>query len=261
MAGRASWVPNQHGAWAMVAAPPLLGAVLSGWPRIGLPLTLAWWLGYFAYYNLTRWIASRHRRRGRTNQVPLRNFAIAAGVLALGCVIAAPTLLWWAPVFAPLAAVAVFESWHRRDRGVVNDTVTVLAAGLMTPVVSAAALRVPPWGVPGHLWVLAGLLTLYFWGTVPYVKTNIRQRESTGWLIGSVVFHVLGIACAVLALRGGHVGAGIVVVWTLLAARAAAVPLLRRHHPAVAAIPAKRWALTIGLGEVVATVVVLLALM
>ena len=253
---RRSWVPNQHGAWAMVAAPPLLGIVLGGASWIHLPLLAAWWVGYFAYFSLTQWLASKGRRNG----VPLRNLGVATALLVLVSVVAAPELCWWAIAYLPLVSIAVNESRCRRDRGVVNDTVTVLAAGLMAPVVFTVGTGDAPWQISDEVWVLSGLLAAYFLGTVPYVKTNIRERGSRAWLIGSVLYHVGGIMAAAFAAAAGFTGAAHIVVWVLLAIRAGMVPVLRARASAVAGVRAKRWAMIIGVGEIVATIAVFLTL-
>ncbi|WP_113722985.1 YwiC-like family protein [Arcanobacterium haemolyticum] len=59
----AQWVPNYHGAWAMVAIPPLLGVFESGfvWPHVVL-LTL-WWLGYFDFFAIGLWLRSGRKAR------------------------------------------------------------------------------------------------------------------------------------------------------------------------------------------------------
>src|SRR5690625_4543294 len=41
------WVPNQHGAWAMVIVPALSGVLLSGPSWRHVPLLGLWWVGYF----------------------------------------------------------------------------------------------------------------------------------------------------------------------------------------------------------------------
>lgn len=65
------WVPQQHGAWAMLVVPYLLGAiglVRSGGtgPRewVVLPLLfVTWMIGYFAFNAATLWLKARPRRR------------------------------------------------------------------------------------------------------------------------------------------------------------------------------------------------------
>jgi hypothetical protein len=49
------WVPNQHGAWAMLAGPLLVGVLAGGAAWVHVPLTVLWFLGYFA---TGRWLGT-----------------------------------------------------------------------------------------------------------------------------------------------------------------------------------------------------------
>lgn len=262
---RRTWLPNQHGAWAMITAPPLIGLILAGPEPVHVPLLLAWWLGYFAYFSLTVWLHSGGRRRARRtprsrrNQRPLIVFGVLATVALAITVTLAPHLIPWALVYLPLAAIAVVESRAHRDRGVLNDTVTVLAAGLMTVVAWSAATGAGPLQVPVEIWVVTAAVTWYFLGTIAYVKTNIRERDSRGWLIGSVVFHLVGLTGAIVAHSAAHTTTAHIAVWGLLTVRAAAIPLLRRGL--LAGVPARRWPMIIGIGEVLCTGLVAVTLL
>src|SRR5690606_15721193 len=74
------WVPNQHGAWAMLVTPLLVG-VLSGGPAwVHLPLALFWFLGYFAFFATGLWLKARRKARYRP---PVVAYGIGAGVAGL----------------------------------------------------------------------------------------------------------------------------------------------------------------------------------
>lgn len=143
------WVPDQHGAWAMITIPALSGVVLAGWEWVHLPLLLFWWVGYFAFQAGALWLKSRRRPRYLP---PLRTYALIAAPFGLAVLLLRPQLALWAPLFAPLIAIAVWAAMARRERGLLNDTATVLAAALMVPVTfSAAAPSTTPAG-PGSSW-------------------------------------------------------------------------------------------------------------
>lgn len=83
---------------------------------------------------------------------PLRTYALIAAPFGLAVLLLRPQLALWAPLFAPLIAIAVWAAMARRERGLLNDTATVLAAALMVPVTfSAAAPSTTPAG-PGSSW-------------------------------------------------------------------------------------------------------------
>ena len=76
----------------------------------------------------------------------------------------------------------------------------------------------------------------FFAGTVPYVKTLIRERGSTPWFIGSVAYHVVVLIAAALAVRitdGDPVHPLAIAVAAVLLARATLMPITgaRRAKP------------------------------
>ncbi|MBD7917692.1 YwiC-like family protein [Cellulomonas sp. Sa3CUA2] len=232
-------MPRQHGAWAMLVVPPVVGAAVAGWSWRHVLLLVAWLVGYLAYHAAGLWLRSGRKPRYRA---PVLAYG-AAGLVLLGLLLAvAPHLLVWSPVFAPLLTVSLVASLRRADRSWLNDTVTVVAAALLTPVAAALGTGEPR---PAAVWTATAVLAAYFLGTVPYVKSLIRERDDPRVRQVSVAYHVL--VATLLAVVHPLLG----VVGVLLAARAAVVP--RRWPGARPAV--------IGAGEVVATLVVTTALL
>ncbi len=223
----------------MLVVPPVVGACLTGWTWRHALLLTAWLVGYLAYHAAGLWLRSRRRVRYRR---PVVVYGAAGGVLLLALVVSAPRLLLWAPAFAVLAAVSLLASLRRADRSWWNDAVTVLAAMLLTPV--AADL-----GAHGadaaRVWTATAVLAAYFLGTVPYVKSLIRERDDPRVYRASVAYHV------VLAAAAALVDPVLGVVGVLLALRAALVPW---RWPRLRPAP-------VGAGEVVATLVVAAAVL
>ncbi len=252
-------MPKQHGAWAMLAVPVVVGAVLAG-PDVRHALLLVAWLdAYLAFHAAGLWLKASRRPRYLP---PVRAYGALTGILGVALVASSPGLLWWAPIYGALLAVSLLCSARRADRSWLNDGVTVVAAMLMT-VVSAGLGSSGP--LPGaddpRAWAATGLLAAYFLGTVPYVKSLIRDRDDPRVLAVSVVFHaallVGAVAGAVLAVPEGWGVRGLggsillVAVAAALLARAVLVPR-RRPWPSAKAI---------GLGETAATVVVMVVVL
>jgi hypothetical protein len=234
------WIPDQHGAWAMLLAPVLVGSLIGDTSWWHLLLAVAWLSSYGTYFAATRWLRSGRRARYRP---PLLGHAALLVVLGGGLLIARPGLLRWAPVYAVLLAVSLVCSHRRADRSWLNDVVTVLAASLMTVV--AAGLDGP---APGDSWIAAGLLAAYFLGTVPYVKTMIRDRGKPRTYRISLGYHAaLLIGASEAAWWPGSPGRTwlLVAIAVALLLRAALLPRRDRVRPAL-----------VGAGEVVATVAV-----
>lgn len=190
------WVPNQHGAWAMVVVPWFLGFVWvlrhDGPVVASLVMFACWMSGYFAFFATSQWLRSRFKRR----YFPaVRAYAVLTVALGVGVLVLRPQWWSWAVVFAPLAALSLWLAWRRRDRSLLSGIATVAAASLVPLVLGSDGVR--PWTVAPELVAVAVICFGYFFGTVLYVKTIIRERGSLGWVLASVSWH---LACLLAAL-------------------------------------------------------------
>lgn len=276
-ASRMGWVPDQHGAWAMVTVPIIIGIYLSGpvWQHILLFYT--WLIGYFAFFATGLWLRSKRRER---YWPPVRTYGImtVAGLVLL--ISFSPAILEWSPVFAVLIVLAAWQSITHQERSLLARTSTVIAAGLMTPVAYdmgtnyARSFRFLNWlhsanpttNFPGvspaggasgwtWVWIVTFCLTAYYWGSIPYVKTLIRARESVAYVAVSALSHaaitaVVGYFAYHSMLTWFHFG-----VWVVLTIRAIMMPTA-----------ARAWGVhwrpkIIGWGEVVASIFVVVSLL
>jgi len=227
------WVPNQHGAWAMLASPLLVGAIASGAAPIHALLAVWWFLGYFAFFATSLWLKSGRKARFQRPVV-----VYAASAAALGGLLAwlRPDLLRWAPLFVLPLGVGLWAAAHRQERALLAGVTTVIGSALMT-VVAYDAGGGSDWV---RAWWLAATQFLYFAGTVFYVKSMIRERGNERFHAVSVAAHAA--ATLVLAARSGWLG----FVFALLTLRAWIVPKYR--------LTPKQ----IGIAEIASTVVVAL---
>lgn len=247
----------------MLAVPFVVGTAAVGPQPVHAALAIVWVVGYFAFFALGLWLKSRLKKKYLP---PVRAYAITLIVPALVVLLLHPALVVWALAFAPLVAVSLWCSYRRRDRSLLNDGATVLAACLMLPVTYSAGL--PPAPLPDvvgwleqpgpagwpAVWAATALVLGYFFGTVLYVKSLIRQRGDRRFLAVSVGYHAL-ITVVLLVAAGVSAAAGTAtaavpwwwaasIVFALLTARAWWVPR-------TAAKP-----MQFGLGEFVASVAV-----
>lgn len=227
------WVPNQHGAWAMLAAPLFVGTVASGPTWVHLPLAAFWFTGYFAFFATGLWLKARRRDRWFP---PVRVYVPAAMALGLVVLAVQPELVRWAPAFVLPLGVGLVAAAQRHERDLVAGLTTVTASGLIAVVAYDAGTG--PGGSLDRGWLLAAIQFAYFAGTVFYVKSAIRERGNTGFLRLSVGVHLA------TTLAMGAVSPWLVGVFALLTLRAAVLPG-RGLTPG-----------RIGVIEVVATVVV-----
>lgn len=227
------WIPNYHGAWAMITVPVLLGTFGSNlyalkWQNISL--LAFWWVGYFVFFAGTLYLKT-HFRRGLPPLLIYTTACIFAGIFTL---LGNLWLLRWAPIFLPLIAVALLAAWNHREREILNDLATITAACLMLPV--SYQLRHDIFHlleIPLQIWVTTFIVALYFLGTIFYVKTNIRKRRSKLWLSISIIFHLLSFILVItvatkypeLITPATGLLRSLCMLWLLILIRAIVVPI------------------------------------
>ena len=241
------WVPDQHGAWVMVTVPLLLGVGLAGPSWIHLPLAVAWMTGYFAFFALGLWVKARGPRKAAFRR-PLATYGGVSAAASIIVVAMHPAVVLWGVVFAPLVGVAVWEMYRRRPRSLLSGEATVLASCVMVPLASSVVGE----ALDARLWTITALVALYFVGTIPYVKTLIRERGDHVWFVGSVVYHCVVTAVAAALSAVGYASWWSVVVFAVLAVRAWWMPWSVAHR-------GKKWTpKVVGLWESASTLAVVI---
>ncbi|MEV7545083.1 YwiC-like family protein [Streptomyces sp. NPDC089915] len=188
------WMPDQHGAWAMLAVPFLTGTFLSphpGWAHAAL--FAAWLLGYAAAFHGQQWLRlhARGLRSARRHGVPAVVCGTAAAQFALPLAFFHPWLLLPGAAALPFVAVNTRYAWRGRERALLNGLAAVVpACGMLLVAAGLGGLD------PAAAWRPAAACLLYFGGTVPYVKTMIRERRSAAYRRGSAAYHAVALALA-----------------------------------------------------------------
>ncbi|MFE0171527.1 YwiC-like family protein [Streptomyces sp. NPDC059002] len=232
--GPRTWLPNQHGAWAMLAVPFTAGVFLADGPGQGprwahLPLLVAWLTGYVAAFHAQQWL--RLRRVSRNPRAPRRHVRPGLGSAAVcaACgvplLFAYPWLLLAAACAAPFVAVNTWYAWRNRERALVNGLAAVVPACGMLLV----TLRMGG-GDLADGWRPALACLLFFAGTVPYVKTMIRERGSRTYYRASVTYHALAVPAAYA------LGPWLALPFAAYLARAALLPGRGLKVPVVGAV-------------------------
>lgn len=205
------WIPPQHGAWAMLVVPFVLGVMAGGPALLHLLLLPAWLLAYLASYFFLQWLRVRRRQRF------VRPLVVYGSLLALtggALVLLEPSLLVFALLYLPGFLVNVVYARRHDDRSLVNGLVSVVQACLGVPLANAVGAD-PDWPVA---WRLFALALLYFAGTVFFVKTMIRERESAGYYWASIGYHTGALVLA------GLLSPWLLVPFALYLARAVVLP-------------------------------------
>ncbi|MED4903138.1 YwiC-like family protein [Parageobacillus thermoglucosidasius] len=164
-------IPKQHGAWAMLAIPFLLGAYAGGFAWLHLPLFLGWLFLYLATYPLLMAIKSKRK------QAYMKSFycymAIAAALLAI-CLWHAPSLFYFGVAMVPLFLVNIYYTKRKQERAFWNDVAAIAVfciGGLASFYIGRGALTV-------QALELVIFCFLFFLGSTFYVKTMIREKKN-----------------------------------------------------------------------------------
>lgn len=238
---RRRWLPQQHGAWAMLLLPLLVGITASRPSPWHLVLGGAALTGYLASAALQAWSRAR---RAAAYRAPIAAYGSLFAILGLALVAAYPALLLVAIVVAPATAVVLGGAKPGTPRDLANSLAQVGQALVLVP---AAALVSGAFELDR---VIAGtaIAAGYLAGTVLVVRSVLRERGNATFGAVSVGFHVVLTVSAILLLAPPYawLAAG-------LAARAVALPAAQRR---LAGGPRPLRPIHVGLVEIGASVAV-----
>jgi hypothetical protein len=177
------YIPNQHGAWAMLVIPFLFGMFAAKPVWLHAPLFLGWLLAYlFSYAFLQRLRTKKKTIYGK----PMLIYGSLLVPIGLLLIVFDPALGRLAPAFIPMLLVNGYYARRNRERAFWND----LAAVVQFSLIVFVAYQVGG----GSDWKLAAELfafsVLYFTGTIFYVKTMIREKHNAKFYAYSVGYHL-----------------------------------------------------------------------
>ena len=238
IAGHRRWIPRQHGAWAMLLLPVLLGvaaSALSPWQLVVAVTALA---AYLASVTAQTWTRSR---RPPAYLLPIAVYGTVAVVLGLILLLAFPPLALAAVVVVPTGVVVFRGAQPGTRRDLANSLAQVAQALVLVPVTAWVSGTWDPERVIAYTCVAAG----YQLGTVLVVRSVLRERGNDAFAALSVGFHLLLVALAALFLPLPYalVAAG-------LAVRAAGLPAAQRR---MAGGPRQLRPIHVGIVEIVAS--------
>lgn len=234
------WVPNQHGAWAMLAVPFLLGVAASTAAPWQAWLAVTSVLGYLASAAGQGWLRARRRE---PYTPPVLAYGIAFTAMGLTLLVVFPALLATLVVLGPTAALIVAGARPGTRRDLVNSFAQAIQALVLVP----SAAWVSGDFRPDAVAVATGVAAAYLLGVVLVVRSVLRERNSPAFTALSTGFHAVLIAPALL----------LGLPWALLAlglaVRAAALPTAARRRAGTAS-PLRP--IHVGVTEIAASVAV-----
>ncbi len=248
------WLPHQHGAWAMLALPLLVGIAASRFVPSQVLLAVAAIAAYLASATLQAWLRARRRPSYMRSIVV---YAAATALCTIPLVVLEPRLVLAVLVLAPAGALTLVAARPGAPRELVLSLAHVAEASMLAP----AAMLLAGGDSVEVLVAATAIAAAEMAGSVLVVRSVIRERDNQGFAARSVAYHVaitlaaaatLPIAYAALAgfltvraavlpvvrrrlaathrvLRPVHVGVVEAVASTLTVAIALAVPLAAAH--------------------------------
>jgi hypothetical protein len=183
-------VPKQHGAWAMLIVPFLLGAYAGGFTWLHVPLFVGWFFLYLATYPLLMAIKSKYKQE--YIQAFFRYIAIVAVMIGI-CLWYVPSLVYFGAAMVPFFLINLYYSKRKQERAFWNDVAAIAIfciGGLASFYVGRGMLTIRALEV-------AAFCLLFFLGSTFYVKTMIREKKNPvyKWLSwGYHAFLIAGLA-------------------------------------------------------------------
>lgn len=247
----------------MLVAPYLVGVVAviadGRFQLADVVLFGLWIVGYFAFFATSLWLKSRRKAR---YLAPVRAYVAASALLGVATLLLQPSIISWLLPFAPVLLIGLYFAYKRDDRSIASGVMTVAAACLMPAVVYADGFFdfFRGLGTAGYdaIALVCVVSFGYFFGTVLYVKTMIRERGHVGYVVASVAWHAAcvagSVALALVRPELAGVGWALALFFVAMTARALALALMFPLRGRV--LSAKH----LGIGEVFSTIALVVIL-
>jgi uncharacterized membrane protein len=165
-------IPREHGAWSMWITPYLIGAFVTPWHWQKVIVFFALFFFYLSSAPLLAYVRHSAARRKDSPLPSLLVFGTVGLLLILYPVWSDPDILLYAFLALPFFVLNVYFAYRKKERLISNDLSAIIALSLSGPM--AVHLGYGAYHPTGWLvWILS---ILYFFGTVFYVKSMIRER-------------------------------------------------------------------------------------
>lgn len=180
------FLAKQHGTWAMLLMPFLLGAVAGGFHWLQLLLFAGWIPLYLSTYPLILSLKKNKKRRAYYLSWFKRYF-VTAILLIFPVIIIEPFTIVFGLMIIPFFLLNIHYGKKNRDRSFWNDCTAVMAfciSGLATYYLGNGQLDVTAW-------IVFTVTLSFFIGSTFYVKSNIREKKNPVFQRTSWAYHLL----------------------------------------------------------------------
>lgn len=226
----------------MVAIPFLTGGFGNGWTWQHGVLAFLWLSGYFCFAAFDLWMSERRKNYSKA-RLPFFIWFTATVIAGLWILSLAPQLLCWLVLFAPVAFISLQQTIVRNARSLLARSSEVIAAGLMCAVawhlsvlaenqklgwsaslnpLNFSDFNFADWinSIPSAAIETTVFITAYFWSTIPFVKSLMRERNSRFYHALSALSHGIFLIAAIVLTIIGKTSLIFAVFWLILILRA-----------------------------------------
>ena len=224
-----TYVPPQHGAWAFLGLPLILGLIVAPWTPLLLVLAIAWVATYPLSYAALGLVRAKRPQRFRAPFLVWSAVVLPATVVLL---VSRPWLVWVGIAYAALFSINLGYARKNKERALTNDVVFVVECSAMVAVTWSVGVGSRSWSppslgsVPDEVWVLVVVCALVLLGSTLHVKSLIRERRDRRYARASLVVASASVptAVALAVWWGWPSGAWLIAPFIVLVVRAFAVP-------------------------------------
>jgi hypothetical protein len=176
-------VPHEHGGWAFLAVPLLLGTWLGKPSSVHVWLFLAWLFFYMGSYAFREWL--KRKRKDRTFLVWMLVYGGLGGVFFLYPLWKEPSIWLVLLLIIPSMIINVVSIHRKNERSMLNNLAAFHAFAL--GVVAAYVLGTGQWSVL-MIWIYLHCM-LFFVGITFFVKSILRERKNPKWMRYAKLYH------------------------------------------------------------------------
>ncbi|WP_179295378.1 YwiC-like family protein [Bacillus sp. FJAT-45350] len=177
------FIPREHGAWAMLIVPLLLGTFISNPSFTHLYFIIGVLSLYFGTGPLLAYI--RKPRLGKTVLPSFMIYTICGLIFLVPVLYKHPFLLLFSFAIIPLFFVNILFARKRNERSFSNDLVAILALSFLVPMTYYIGNN----AMTSEALILMSLNFAFFIGSVFHVKTFIREKDNKKFLRLSNGYH------------------------------------------------------------------------
>ena len=176
-------LPKQHGAWAMLLVPFLLGIGVGQASLIHIPLFIGWFCLYLATYPLLLFIKTKRKSLHIKWTII---YSIPAMISLAVVLIMESSFIYFGLALIPFFLVNIYFSWSKNERALLNDF-----SAILTFSIGGLASYYAGVGYIDHKAIILAVCSIiFFTGSTFFVKTMIREKKNKTYKWLSWGFHI-----------------------------------------------------------------------